>query len=85
MDILPKAIMRVADIAKERGISVQSLHSHPWLLPNFGQPSDFEETPLRWRRSTVDAWYARPLAERKAEWEAANPKLRAVKRNIVRR
>jgi predicted DNA-binding transcriptional regulator AlpA len=82
--ITTKTILRVVDIARERGLSTSQLYQHPWLLPAFGQPSDFEEPPLRWRRSTVDAWFARPLAERRAEWEAANPKRRAMKRNKVR-
>lgn len=75
-------ILTVKQIAAERGCSVGTIVK-PWNLPFFGK-SDFEEGSRRWYRHHVAQWYARPLAERRAEWEEANPHRRIVKRNKVR-
>lgn len=63
-----KDTVTVTDLAAYLGVAQSTLYK-PWNLPNFGKP-DIGNSPRRWMRQKALAWYERPEAERRQEWEA---------------
>lgn len=63
-----EATLSISDIASRQGVTVQSLYSFPWKLPNFGVP-DHGKSPKRWRLSTYISFMAIPEAERRRIWD----------------
>lgn len=53
-------LMKVSDIAKEYGITVQTLYSCPWLLPNNGKRLKDGYKKV-WRRKDVEDWLSKGL------------------------
>jgi len=68
-DLPIKDTYSIADLSRKLGVSQQVLYTKCWNLPNFGR-SDIGNSPRRWLRATVDAWYSVPEADRLARWEA---------------
>lgn len=79
---VPKVI-NISGISRLMQVSrTQLLTKQAYLLPNHGRVSDFPDGPMRWRYATFEAWDARPVDERKREYELllANEKNKARKR-----
>ncbi len=79
---LPQVI-NISDISRLMQVSrTQLLTKQAYLLPNHGRVSDFPDGPMRWRYATFETWDARPVDERKREYELllANEKNKARKR-----
>ncbi len=67
---LPMTV-NITDISKMLCVSRTQLKTREaYLVPNFGLRGDFPDGTKRWRWDTWAAWSARPVEERKAEYEA---------------
>lgn len=77
---LPTTI-NITDITKITGVSRTQLKTREsYLVPYFGIKGDFPDGTKRWRWETWAAWSARPVEERKTEYDAYLDSVR--KRNI---
>lgn len=70
--------LTVSEIAEKLGVSTTTLYK-PWNLPHFGKP-EIGNSPRRWKVETVDQWYSKPEADRRAEWEAMSQDQKAAYR-----
>ena len=71
----------VTDISKMLGVSRTQLKTkEAYLVPYFGLKGDFPDGTRRWYWQTWSHWNARPVEERKAEYEAYLDSLRRSKR-----
>jgi len=68
-DLPIKQTYTITDISRMLGVAQATLYKKCWNIPNYGK-SDIGESPRRWLRSTVEAWYAVPEVERMKRWEA---------------
>lgn len=67
---LPMTV-NISNISKMLCVSRTQLKTkEAYLVPNFGLKGDFPDGTKRWRWETWAAWNARPVEERKAEYEA---------------
>lgn len=68
--MLPTTV-NITDITKITGVSRTQLKAkEAYLVPYFGIKGDFPDGTKRWRWETWTSWSARPVEERKAEYEA---------------
>lgn len=64
--------------AQKLGFHKAHCWSKPWRVPTFGLEFDGEYPLSQWQ-----AWFARPEAERRAEWDALPLAKRSVARGLV--
>lgn len=67
---LPMTV-NITAISKLLGVSRTQLKTkEAYLVPNFGLRGDYPDGTKRWKWDTWAEWSARPVEERKAEYEA---------------